>query len=187
MNYDKFFEIIETESIFEEMRSCTEDSPYHRESSVFEHTMMVCDHFNDHYSDLEDDYFVGLFACLFHDVGKPSCRTRKENEKRGVYYSYDGHDLVSADIATEIMYRHDFDAFEIMRISWMIRHHQTFWCLKDNDKKVELANKFRNAGFGLDYHCFRSFMIADDIGRICDERGMDSKEHFDTFEREFLN
>lgn len=187
MNFEKFFEIIRTEPIFDEMKLVKEDSPYHREASVLVHTMMVCEEFDLHYSDLDDDYFIGLFACLFHDIGKPICRVRKESKARGVYHSYDGHDLVSADMATDIMVRHGFNEFDIIRITWMIRHHQTFWCLKDNIKKVEIADKFRNPGFGLDYHCFKNFMLADDFGRISDVREMNSVEHFEIFEREYLN
>lgn len=189
MNFDKFFKIIKTEPIFNDMRAVKEDSPYHREESVFVHTMMVCEEFDRHYSKLDDDYFVGLFACLFHDLGKPACRTRKESIARGVYHSFDGHDLVSADLANDIMVRHGFNEFDIVRITWMIRHHQTFWCLKDNDKKAAMAEVFRNPGFGLDFHCFRAFMLADDFGRDCDEgtRTVNSVEHFDTFKREFLN
>lgn len=187
MNYDTFYKIIATEPVFRDMRACVENSPYHREANVFEHTMMVCEHFNEHYSELDDDYFIGLFACLFHDLGKPVCRTRKENEKRGVYYSYDGHDGVSATIAGEIMARYNFNDFDIMRICWMIRHHQIFWCVKDNDTKVRIANDIRNPGLGINFHCFRTFMLADDFGRICDERDIDSYEHFATFEKQYLN
>lgn len=187
MNFDKYFKIIKEEPIFNNMRNCKEDSPYHREESVFVHTMMVCEEFDRRYSDLDDDYFVGLFACLFHDLGKPACRTRKESEKRGVYHSFDGHDSVSAELAQDIMVRYDFNEFDIVRITWMIRHHQTFWSLKDNAKKAWIAEKFRNPGFGLDFHCFRAFMLADDAGRIVDEVTMDCAAHFDTFEREYLN
>lgn len=187
---DKFFHIIKTEPIFNNLRAVKEDSPYHREESVFVHTMMVCEEFDRRYSDLDDDYFIGLFACLFHDLGKPACRTRKENASRGVYYSYDGHDLVSAALANDVMLRHEFSEFDIMRITWMIRHHQTFWSLKDNDKKVAIADVFRNAGIGLDFHCFRAFMFADNFGRIVDDGArsvVDVVAHFDTFKREFLN
>lgn len=187
MNFEKFFKVIKSEPVFNEMRVCRENSPYHREESVFEHTMMVCDEFDNRYSTLDDDYFVGLFACLFHDVGKPACRIKKENEKRGVYFSYDGHDLKSAEIAEDIMVRHGFSEFDVARVCWMIRHHQTFWCVKDNDKKVEVANVFRNSGFGLDFHCFRAFMLADDFGRIMDERTVDSVAYFDEFKRQYLN
>lgn len=187
MNFEKFFKIIAVEPVFNVMKTVKEDSPYHREASVFEHTLMVCSEFSHHFSDLDDDYFVGLFACLFHDIGKPACRVRKENVTRGVYHSFDGHDLVSADMANEIMVRHDFNEFDIARITWMIRHHQTFWCLKDNDKKVAIADVFRNAGVGIDFECFKAFMIADDFGRICDERTQDSHAHFDEFEKQYLN
>lgn len=188
--FDKFFHIIKTEPIFNDLRDCCENSPYHREESVFVHTMMVCEEFDRRYSDLDDDYFIGLFACLFHDLGKPSCRIRKENAARGVYHSFDEHDLVSADLANDIMVRHGFNEFDIARITWMIRHHQTFWSLKDNDKKVAIADVFRNDGFGLDFHCFRTFMLADNFGRIVDPDArsvVDAAGHCDTFKREFLN
>ena len=188
MNYDLFYEIINKNPIFAYMKTVREDSPYHRESSVFEHTMMVCQEFDDRYSVLDDDYFVGLFACLFHDIGKPACRTPKESESRGKYFTYEGHDMESSEQAVEIMARyHEFSPFNIIRIKWMIEHHSTFWTIKDNDKKVELANDFRNAGLGLNYHCFKTFMIADDMGRICEDRTQDSNQIFKDFEEQYLH
>ena len=187
VDFDKFYKILAIEPVFDEMKACKEDSPYHREESVFVHTMMTCDEFTRRYSELDDDFFVGLFACLFHDVGKPAMRTRKESPERGVYHVFSGPDLKSAEIAEEIMTRHGFNEFDIARICWMIRHHQTFWSVKDNDKKVEVANALRDPGIGLNIHCFKAFMLADDFGRICDVRVQDTEVHFTEFERQFLN
>jgi len=185
MNHDTFIKIITTEPIFDEMRACKEDSPYHREDSVYEHTMMVIEWYDRHCSPLDDDYFIGLFACLFHDLGKPS--SKKPCATPGKPWSFSGHDLVSSKLAAEIMERHGFNGFDSARICWMIEHHQVFWSVKDNAKKAKIASAIRNPGLGIDFHIFKMFMLADDFGRICEIRDVDSALHFDVFEREYLN
>lgn len=187
MDFEKYIKILDSEPVFQDMKNCCENSPFHREESVFVHTMMVCNEFDKRYSAFNDDYFVGLFACLFHDLGKPACRTPKFNEDRGHYFSYGGHDDVSATMAEEIMVRYGFNEFDIARVSWMIRNHQIFWSVKDNNRKVGIANDLRNPGLGLSFNCYKAFMLADDAGRIQDNRDKNCEEIFNTFEREYLN
>lgn len=169
------------------MKTVKENSPYHREESVFVHTLMVCGEFDQRYSSLEDDYFIGLFACLFHDIGKPECCVRKESEKRGSYLSFAGHDVASSKLAIEIMNRYNFNEFDIIRIQWMIENHQVFWTVKSNEKKHQISEVFRNPGLGINYHCFKAFMLSDDFGRICEERDIDSIQYFKDFEQQFLH
>ena len=166
------------------MGKVCEDSPYHREPNVLFHTCMVCDWYKESTSEQEDWYWIGLFACLLHDIAKPVCRTRKENVKRGVYYSYDRHDVVGAEMAEQILAKHGVSEFDIYRISWMIAHHQIFWSTKDNDIKVRMAKFLSNHNC---YKAFKFFMLADDFGRVCDERTMDSWKYFADFEREYMN
>lgn len=187
MNFDVFFKIIDTEPVFETMKQVKENSPYHREESVFIHTMMVCEEYDRMYSQLEDDYFVGLFACLFHDTGKPSSLVVKQNSKRGTYNSFIGHEIASARIAGEIMNQYNFNSFDILRICWMVEHHQVFWAIKETEKKQQYVDVFRNPGLGINYLCFKAFMLADDRGRICEDKSFDSVQCFKDFEQQYLN
>jgi putative nucleotidyltransferase with HDIG domain len=166
------------------MRNTSENSIYHREENVFIHTMMVCEWYHNHAPTRTDYYYLGLFAGLLHDIAKPICRTRKENEKRGVYYSYDRHDVVGAKMAEELLASYAVNEFEIMRISWMVGHHQIFWSTKDNGIKVRMAKFLREQDI---FEPFKHFMLADDFGRICEDRTLDSVQHFDDFEREYMN
>lgn len=166
------------------MRDICEDSPYHREPTVLFHTCMVVDCYDNFAANSQDWYWLGRFACLLHDVAKPVCRTRKENAKRGIYYSYDRHDVVGAEMAEQILSKHGVSEFDTYRISWMIAHHQIFWSTKDNSVKVRMAEFLRKHDC---YLPFKYFMLADDFGRICDERTIESIAFFAAFEREYMN
>jgi putative nucleotidyltransferase with HDIG domain len=70
-------------------------NPYHLESDVFTHTMMVC-------KQAENASYEVQIAALLHDIGKPS--TRKINPKNG-RVSFYNHDAVSAFMSLEILNR----------------------------------------------------------------------------------
>ena len=178
-----FRDILETETVFEEMLALKEDSPYHREENVKTHTLMVCEQYRGRVSPDEEWFWLGLFACLLHDVSKPECKAAKKNQELGLW-SFHGHDIRGAARATDMLVRKGVSAFDIYRISWMIEHHTVFWSVKDAEKKLEMAR------FLVRQDCFlpfRFFMISDDQGRICDERKLDSEDHFDRFESEFVH
>lgn len=183
LSYPLMMEIIGTESVFEDMKNTKEDSPYHREESVFVHTMMLIDWLSEEYPLHEKDYELARFACLMHDIAKPCCRTQKENDKRGIYYSYDRHDVIGSWMCEELLARHNVHEFDIYRISWMIHHHQIFWSTKQRDQREKMARILVERDF---YLPFKYFMLADDYGRIADKRTVDSEDYFKKFEDEFL-
>ncbi len=186
MNFDTFNTILNNEPIFAVMKNTKEDSIYHREESVYVHTMMVCNEFTSNYSQDNDDFFIGLFACLFHDTGKPQCRVAKESAQRGKYFSFAGHDAASAKIAAEIMSRYNFTTFEVIRICWFIEHHQSFWTVVGNTKKIAIVNDFKNPGIGIGFPCFKAFMMADNYGRICEQGQAESDTIMATFEQQYM-
>lgn len=53
---------------FRDMLCTVENNPYHREFSVFTHTVMVLKHSAENWNDPEIN-----FACLLHDINKPDC------------------------------------------------------------------------------------------------------------------
>lgn len=198
LSNELLFEMAGKEKVFEDMLNTCEARPYHREDNVLMHTSMVCDWYVMNYrrtksleecgashESLDGDYFLGLFACLLHDVAKPECQTQKENDKRGVYYGYDKHDVIGADKAEEILARYDVSEFEIYRIKWMIQHHSTFWSTKNKVLRFDMAS------FMTKHDCylpFKYFMLADTNGRVCDEglKRIDLDEQFfKDFELEF--
>ena len=70
-------------------------NPYHLESDVWTHTMMVC-------KQAENASYEVQIAALLHDIGKPS--TRAVNPKNG-RVSFFNHDSVSAFMSLEIIKR----------------------------------------------------------------------------------
>ena len=72
-------------------------NPYHLESDIFTHTMMVC-------KQAEKASYEVKLAALLHDIGKPS--TRKVNPKNG-RVSFFNHDAVSAFMSLEILKREE--------------------------------------------------------------------------------
>ena len=72
-------------------------NPYHLESDVFTHTMMVC-------KQAENAPYEVQIAALLHDIGKPS--TRAVNPKNG-RVSFYNHDAVSAFMSLEILKREE--------------------------------------------------------------------------------
>lgn len=69
--------------IFSSMKTTVEDNPWHQESDVFVHTMMVLEHASKTWNDPEIN-----FACLLHDIAKPICYAERGNghghDKEGV-------------------------------------------------------------------------------------------------------
>lgn len=182
LSFDLASEILNREPVFTKMKQITENSPYHREASVFVHTQMVCAEYERRADPQQDWFWLGYFACLFHDVAKPICRIKKENAERGVYYSYDKHDGVGASMTADILSVYPIHTFDIYRICWMIEYHQLFWSCKQHEQRHHMARILRTRDF---YAPFKQFMISDDFGRIADHRTIDSQTYFADFEREF--
>jgi hypothetical protein len=113
-------------------------SPYHVEGDVYTHTMMVSSYFLanfPHDFDTDDSYFLSdndrgfkilLWACLLHDVGKPSAVVLRETND--VYKkTMTGHELGSANIAHAFLLMHDgfLDDDEIYDCVKLILYHTT--------------------------------------------------------------
>lgn len=68
---------------FQYMKTTTENNPYHQESDVFVHTMMVLKHASKNLNDPEVN-----FSVLLHDIAKPICYAERGNahghDKEGV-------------------------------------------------------------------------------------------------------
>lgn len=69
--------------VFHYMKTTVENNPYHQESDVFVHTMMVLQHASENWNDSEIN-----FACLLHDIAKPVCYLERGNahghDKEGI-------------------------------------------------------------------------------------------------------
>lgn len=94
--------------LMQSLSNVREDSKWHRESSVKEHTRMCVSWFMNNIASKrsERDQIMVVLALLFHDTGKPLARTEKFSEERGVYYSYPGHEGISAKIFEDYYLNH---------------------------------------------------------------------------------
>ncbi len=100
--------------------------PEFHTDDVFDHSLKTCD--------LAEDRVK--IAALFHDLGK--ARTMTEDEK-GIHFY--GHDVVGAEMATEILKRLKFSNEEIDRNVRLIRWHMFYYPSADWRKSSQEEQK----------------------------------------------
>ena len=164
--------------MFHAMERTVEDSPWHREANVLVHTEMVV----SEYVNAADIYhsdecrvdpvwdrmtYLGAIACAFHDVGKPIARTAKYSEARGHYFSYPGHELMSARLFEDYAASRFpmFGPQDIYVICWMLEHHMP-WDIKDKTKRENMALTVKRMEIK---DVFTRLLFADQYGRISDD------------------
>ncbi len=141
-----YFNELHEHPIFQEMSNLTENSPWHRESSVGIHTDMVVAEFisrsPEHWGQVD---MVGAVAAAFHDFGKPKSMEELYREDRGNYKRFAGHEKVSArifeDWAASNMATMDYlglEAKHIHMIAWLCEYHLP-WAFKKPEKRRALA------------------------------------------------
>jgi tRNA nucleotidyltransferase (CCA-adding enzyme) len=82
------------------------------------HDLTVYDHLICTVEETSDKLLISL-AALLHDIGKPICYIQDENGQ-GHFY---GHNIVSADMAKEILTRMKYDTLTIEKVYILIREH----------------------------------------------------------------
>ncbi len=85
---------------------------------VFEHTLRTLEHSAKKGFPLET-----RLAALFHDIGKPATRRWSEEKKDWTFY---GHDMMGAKMATKIMARLAFPKKTIEIVNTLVRWHMFF-------------------------------------------------------------
>lgn len=166
-----------THPIITDMRKTVENSPYHREPNVLEHTKMVV----DFYIKFTDDNTVewsyrdlqGAVACVFHDFGKPDTEEEFFSETlERVIRQYKGHEIVSAGHFMDIWVTNILDIKDIIpdvdafyNVWVMIAYHLPYSLtgnklstLRTHLEKYEI------------YNVFTRVLLSDTHGRIQDER-----------------
>ena len=182
MNLKQMLNLIEVfpqEQHYVMMRDCVEDSECHREANVLVHTRMVCKWYRENVSANADWFALGYIACMLHDIAKPMCRTPKFNKERGHYFGYDKHDIVGAQYATSFLVKHGIHEFDVVRIAWMIDHHQVIWSVKNKELSDRIVRELNVLSI---YQPFKMFMMADTYGRIT-EKPFNAHAFFEEFER----
>ncbi|MFI8712254.1 AAA family ATPase [Brevibacillus brevis] len=116
-SYEELFDRLNAIPIFKEMYQFNQENPYHQ-YPLCKHTYHVFDYVNAFYT--EEDKFLMQVVALFHDTGKPFCKTYKPMKG---HYSYFGHEHVSAQIACHFLKELGFDDDFIFEVVNLIQMH----------------------------------------------------------------
>ncbi|WP_103106431.1 AAA family ATPase [Brevibacillus reuszeri] len=115
--YDDLFEKLSMIPVFQEMRGFNQENLHHQHT-LCKHTYHVLDYVNAFYT--ESDKFLMQVVALFHDAGKPFCKTYKPLKGQ---YSYYGHEYVSAQIACHFLKELGFKDEFIFQVANLIQMH----------------------------------------------------------------
>ena len=185
-------EVFKKTSLYTNMRQISENSPWHREENVAVHTNMVVEKYLEHAKTVWDfNDLCGAVACAFHDVGKPDARTECFSEKRGKYFKYSGHELISARLWEDWAVSNwkylnkvfGFNPKDIFTVGWMVENHLP-WNFTKKGKNIKYMVLTLNKLFG-DKTVFYNFLRSDVYGRISDdaeEKRKKTEEWFDNFD-----
>ncbi|MEM4260492.1 MAG: ATP-binding protein [Candidatus Woesearchaeota archaeon] len=162
------------------MAACQENSPWHREDNVAEHTMMVYRFYRDNLmsSRSERQQVLTFLAIMFHDTGKPAAKIEKYREDRGNYFIFAGHEQISARLWEDYavsnwnFIEQIFPCLvfhDIFKIGFIIENHLPF--IKANQKMLIKMRTAINYTLGSDeeisyFDCLES----DQHGRISDNQ-----------------
>jgi len=116
-SYEVLFHGLSKISIFRDMVDFQQENPHHQHT-LCKHTYHVLDYVNALYS--EEDKLLMQVVALFHDTGKPFCKTYKPAKG---YYSYYGHEYVSAQMACHFLKELQFEEAFIFKAVHLIQMH----------------------------------------------------------------
>ncbi len=102
---------------------------------VFNHSIKTCDL-------AERNNLPLRAAALFHDIGKPAVKNRKDSGEITFYR----HEIIGAEITERILYRYKASNADRNRITGLVRHHMFHYTAEWTDAAVR---RFM-AGVGLD-------------------------------------
>jgi predicted kinase len=166
--FEQFYNEFTKSDLWKSMLSVKEDSPYHREANIAEHTRMCLNWYKENKLNLrdKDQQLITQLAILFHDSGKPLAMVEKENEARGKYKSFAGHELISSKLFENYILSNNslnLSLSTIRQIKWLIENHLPY------DKK-DLKNFALDMKIVLDSRLclYTDLLMSDASGRISD-------------------
>jgi hypothetical protein len=178
MSFQDFWHQFSKSDIAISMKNTYENSPWHRESSVWEHTQMCLKWYDDNLfsSRTETQRMITRMAIGFHDIGKPMAQVVKESPEKGVYRAYAGHEQLSARMWVDFAMQNPdamraigFDMGDIGNVSMMLEYHVP-WSLKDKTKRANLKKAFMLRMESSGHQAWIDLLLADQHGRIADEQ-----------------
>lgn len=115
--HDELFSYLSRSPYFRVMLGYDQENPHHSKT-LSEHTHAVLEYIHVFYEG--ENLLAMQLAALFHDAGKPFCKVWKQ--ARG-YYSYYGHEHVSAGIACHVLKELGYDDDFILHVVNMVSFH----------------------------------------------------------------
>jgi hypothetical protein len=179
--FNQFYGQFRKTDLYRAMANTREDSPWHREPNVAEHTRMLIEYYMDNFYTYrnEKQRMLSLIACTFHDVGKPPAQIIKHSEERGEYRAYHGHEQLSArmwvdyamsnlDMVTTLL---GFSLEDIANVAMMLEHHVPFG-LKDKRKRKALKDAFMLRMGEPGHRAWLDLLLSDQHGRFSDDQAV---------------
>lgn len=117
VSYDELFEGLKKVTMFREMKGFNQENPFHS-MTLCQHTYGVMEYINETYE--EADKLTMQVAALFHDVGKPFCKTFKKTKG---YYSYFGHEKVSSQMVCHFLTELGFSETFVLSVIGIVEMH----------------------------------------------------------------
>ncbi len=176
--FNVFFEAFIKTDMWIAMLNTREDSPWHREANVAEHTRMCLEWYDRNLYNKRNDQqqMFTRVALAFHDVGKPPSQIVKFSEERGEYRAYHGHEQVSARMWVDFALSNPevrdllrLTTDDVSNIALMIEHHVPF-TTKDPKKRKALKNALLNRMGESGHRAWLDFLCCDQHGRISDNQ-----------------
>lgn len=116
-NHDELFGYLSKSPHFRVMLGYDQENPHHSKT-LSEHTHAVLEYIDALY---EGEHLLAMqLTALFHDAGKPFCKVWKQT--RG-YYSYYGHEHVSASIVCHVLKELGYEDDFILQVVNMVSFH----------------------------------------------------------------
>lgn len=175
-----FLDEFQKTKLWSDMAACRENSPWHREPNVAEHTMMLYRFYRDNIMSSRSNRQRDLtfLAMMFHDTGKPGAKVEKYREDRGNYFIFAGHEQISARLWEDYAVSNwDFlvRTFpglvydDIFKIGFIIENHLPF---TDANKKtlLKMRTALRHTLGELYEVSYFDCLESDQHGRISDDQ-----------------
>jgi len=116
-DYEPLFQTLKRIPMFKEMYGFDQENPHHQ-FPLCQHTYYVYQYVNEYYEG--KDKLVLQLAALFHDTGKLYTKTFK---KLKGYYSYFGHENVSAQLTYHMLMELGFDQQLVKDVVGIVQMH----------------------------------------------------------------
>lgn len=138
-NPTRFYELYNELGLFkllipevEAMKEVEQPQEFHTEGDVFVHTKIALRLIPQNSS------IITKLATLLHDIGKPA--TYIPREKTGDRIRFNGHDLVGAEMAKDVLHRFKLPNEMVGAVSWIIENHMRlfFGFLKSKKDKQRI-------------------------------------------------